>query len=709
MTVHRDFLVELGTEELPPRALQRLASAFADAIDSGIDDAGLAHDAVHWFASPRRLAVRVQKLQATQAERRVEKRGPPVRIAFDNTGNPTRAAEAFASGCGVRVDELDRLKSDKGEWLVYRSVEPGQDAIELLPGIVERALASLPIPKRMRWGDNDSEFVRPVHWVLMLFGNDVVPATIMGHESGNISHGHRFMAPEPVVIGQPVDYERILHDTGRVMVDFGARRDRIIELAEQAVAETGGTVLLDPAIVDEVTALVEWPVPVLGHFDAEFLRLPAEVLISTLQAHQRYFPVRDPNGKLLPVFIAISNIDSRDPDQVVRGNERVVHPRLADAAFFWDKDGEHSLTERRDGLRDVVFEKDLGSLYDKSSRVADLAHRLAGDWQHLEGFQQSVLQEWVIRSAHLAKADLLTELVGEFPDLQGRIGYYYAIRDGEVPAVAHAIEEHYWPRHAGDRLPQSRTGQVLAVADRLDTLAGIFAVGKKPTGNKDPFGLRRAALGLLRILIECELELDLDKYLIHAIELQPVDIDDHRSLQRELFDFITDRLRAYYLDGHCPAFEGKTVDAETFAAVHARRPVSPLDFHKRLLAVDAFMSTPAATSLAQANKRIANILRGTKDSAAQVIDPELFEHDAETRLHDGLRALSEQHDRLVQERNYAAILEALAELREPVDAFFDSVMVMTEDTRRRRNRLALLTRLRGLFLDVADLSLIPVG
>ncbi|HHQ15106.1 MAG TPA: glycine--tRNA ligase subunit beta [Chromatiales bacterium] len=709
MTACRDFLVEIGTEELPPKALQRLASAFADAIASGIDDAGLAHDAVQWFASPRRLAVRVRQLQTTQAERRVEKRGPPVRIAFDDEGKPTKAAEAFASGCGVTVDELDRLKSDKGEWLVYRSVEPGQAATELLPEIVDRALTSLPIPKRMRWGNSDAEFVRPVHWLLMLSGNDVVPATIMGHESGNTSRGHRFMAPEPAVIEQPGDYERVLHDTGRVIVDFAARRDRIVRLATQAAIEAGGNALLEPAVVDEVTALVEWPSPVIGHFDPEFLRLPAEVLISTLQEHQRYFPVRDKDGKLLPAFIAISNIDSHDPAQVVRGNERVVHPRLADAAFFWDKDGEHSLTERRDELRDVVFEKDLGSLYDKSARVADLAHRLAGDWQHLEGFQQSVLQEWVVRSAHLAKADLLTELVGEFPDLQGRIGYYYAMRDGEVPAVAHAIEEHYWPRHAGDRLPESRTGQVLAVADRLDTLAGIFAVGKKPTGNKDPFGLRRAALGLLRILIECELELDLDEYLSHAIELQPVDIDDAPSLQRELFDFITDRLRAYYLDGHCPAFEGKTIDAETFAAIHARRPVSPLDFHKRLLAVDAFLAAPAATSLAQANKRIANILRGTKDTPASAIDPGLFEHDAESRLHDALLALSEQHDRLVQERDYAAILEALAKLREPVDAFFDSVMVMTEDTQRRRNRLALLTQLRNLFLDVADLSLIPVG
>lgn len=702
-----DFLVEIGTEELPPKALHRLETALTEAALAGLRDAGLAHGVTESFAAPRRLALLVRDLDRKQAAREVEKRGPPVKVAFDDTGKPTRAAEAFASGCGVAVADLERQSTPKGEWLCFRGIESGHAATELLPAIIDAALAGLPIPKRMRWGAGNAEFVRPVHWIVMLLGAEVVDAELLGQTAGAATRGHRFHAPEPITLSHAADYQAVLEQQGSVVPGFMARRERIVELARAAAASIGGEAVLSPDVVDEVTALVEWPVAVAGRFDAEFLELPEEVLISTLQDHQRYFPVRDADGKLLPHFITISNLDSRDADQVQAGNERVVRPRLADAAFFYAQDRRTSLADRRNNLKQVVFEKDLGSLFDKSARVAQLGHEIAADLLDDAAFDQTVFQQWVVRAAHLAKTDLLTSMVGEFPELQGRMGYYYAVHDQETPAVATAIEEQYLPRHAGDRLPATPTGRVLAVADRLDTLAGIFAVGKRPTGNKDPFGLRRAALGLLRVLVEDGFELDLRKPLAQAVALQPMQCKDPDAMVEEIFAFIVDRLRAYYRDGLAPGLERGAVTAETFEAVRARNPSSPLDFHQRLVAVQGFLQLPAADSLAQANKRIANILRGADDEAPDGVRPELFEASQETELHEAVAHVLGAHAERLARRDYAAVLTELAELRAPVDAFFDAVMVMTDDASLRGNRLALLKRLRHLFLDVADLSLIP--
>ena len=701
-----DFLVEIGTEELPPKALRRLETAFADGVLTGLRDANLAHGVTESFAAPRRLALLVRDLDVEQADRKVEKRGPPVKVAFDKDGEPTRAAEAFASGCGVALADLDREATAKGEWLYFRGVESGQTAAELLPALIENALAKLPIPKRMRWGAGDAEFVRPVHWILMLLGADVVPAELLGQTAGRVTRGHRFHAPEPLLLKKPADYAKLLMERGSVMAGFAARRERIEALALAAANKLGGEAVLNDDVVDEVTALVEWPVAVAGRFDEEFLNLPEEVLISTLQDHQRYFPVRDAKGALLPHFITISNLDSKDAEQVRAGNERVVRPRLADATFFYNQDRRQSLADRREALKQVVFEKDLGSLFDKSARVADLGHAIAGELQHNDAFEHSVLQEWVVRAAHLAKADLLTSMVGEFPDLQGRMGYYYATHDGELPAVARAIEEQYLPRHAGDRLPDSHVGHVLAVADRVDTLAGIFAVGKRPTGNKDPFGLRRAALGLLRVLIESGLELDLQKTIARAVALQPVQKADADDLAGQIFEFVIDRLRAYYLEGLAPGLARGEVAPESFEAVRAREPASPLDFHQRLKAVQHFLRLPAAESLAQANKRIANILRGAETTSDEV-RPELFQAAQESQLHEAVAHVLGPHAEHLAERDYTAVLTELSQLREPVDNFFDAVMVMDDDPALRANRLALLKRLRHLFLDVADLSLIP--
>ncbi len=705
MSSHEDFLVEIGTEELPPKALSRLSDAFTAGVIEGLDAAGLAHGEHRSFAAPRRLAVLVRKLQSRQEDQIIEKRGPPVRVAFDEEGEPTRAAQAFAQGVGIEVEKLDRLATDKGEWLIYRGVQDGKPAAQLLPDIVDQSLARLPIPKRMRWGAGDAEFVRPVHWVLMMHGSAVVPAEILGCGSGTVTCGHRFHASGPIELNDPAAYAEVLATQGSVLADFAARRARISELIAEAAAQLDGTAVVEPEVLDEVTALVEWPVPVSGRFDEEFLELPEEVLIATLQDHQRYFPVRGSDGRLMPAFIAISNLDSRDPAQVQAGNERVVRPRLADAAFFWQQDLRQSLASRRDALRQVVFEKDLGSLHDKSARVATLGHQMAHNLLDGEGFDAGTFEQWVVRAAHLAKTDLLTSMVGEYPELQGRMGYYYALHDEEPQEVAHALEEQYLPRHAGDRLPEHAAGRVLALADRLDTLAGIFVVGKRPTGSKDPYALRRAALGLLRILIEDHIDLDLKGCVAKAVALQPAQPQDPQALTDEVFGFITDRLRAYYLDGQAP--ELKAVSSEMFESVHARAPVSPLDFHQRLSAVNAFMQLEAGDSLAGANKRIANILRDAADEQGSEIETHLLCEPAEAQLHAALMHVADAHaDRLVQ-RDYGAILTALAGLREPVDGFFDTVMVMAEDKQTRANRLALLRSLRALFLDVADLSLIP--
>ncbi len=484
------LLVEIGTEELPPKALRSLMEAFGQGLEAAIDDARLEHGALRVYASPRRLAVVVESLAHRQEDRKVEHKGPPVRIAFDDDGNATPAATAFAKKCGVEIDDLGRSTTDKGEWLSYSDVEKGKSAAELVPELVERALSGLPIPRRMRWGAGEAEFVRPVHWVVLLHGSDVIDASIMGISTGNQSRGHRVHCSAPVTIEHADSYLQTLERAGHVIADFERRRELVREGVAAAAAQAGGIIVEGESLYDEVAALVEWPVPLLGKFDEEFLDLPREVVISTLTGHQRYFPVTDKEGGLLPRFVTVANIESRDPDQVRDGNERVIRPRLADAAFFWDSDRRKTLANREDALREVVYQQGLGSLHDKSRRIGKLAHWVATGLD--------VDSKAAKRAAALAKCDLLTGMVGEFPELQGTMGRYYALSDGEPPEVADAIAEHYLPRFAGDALPASISGQILSVADKMDTLAGVFSLGKKPSGNRDPFGLRRAALGIVR-------------------------------------------------------------------------------------------------------------------------------------------------------------------------------------------------------------------
>jgi glycyl-tRNA synthetase beta chain len=701
MPATADFLVEIGTEELPPKALRNLEQAFAEGVCQRLAAAGLGGAAARSFATPRRLAVLVPGVLTGQHAQRVEKRGPPLKVAFDGEGRPTRAALAFAEGCGVEPAALEKLETAAGAWLVYRAETPGKPAAELLPTMVAEALAELPVPRRMRWGSREVEFVRPAHWLVMMLGPQVISCEILGLAAGRHTRGHRYLSTGAIELATPADYEPALRGAGCVLPDFGERRERIRESATAAARELGGEVVLEEAVLDEVTALVEWPVPVTGRFEEAYLRLPEEVLVATLQGHQRYFPVRGRDGRLLPHFITISNLRSRDPDQIRRGNERVVKPRLADAAFFWEQDLRKPLAGRVPALADIVFQRGLGSLHDKSARMGALGREIAA--------RLGTPAATVERAALLAKTDLLTDLVKEFPELQGRMGYHYALRNGENEEVARAIEEQYLPRHAGDRLATTGAGRCLALADRLDTLAGAFALGKKPSGNKDPFGLRRAALGTVRTLIETGLDLPLPELIAAAIRLQPVKVADAGALGRELYDFVVDRLRAWYLDGQAPGLAAGKITPEMFEAVRVRAPASPLDFHARLGAVHSFMAMSEAQSLAVANKRIANILKGAADELPASVDPRLFEASEERRLHETLEGLRPLHASALASRQYADVLRRLAALRDPVDAFFTAVMVMTDDAERRRNRLALLQQLRRLFLDVADLSCLPAS
>ena len=690
-----DLLVEIGTEELPPKALRGLMDAFAANLRDALDDARLAHGELHAYASPRRLAVVVASLARGQEDRHTSQKGPPVSVAFDAAGKALPPATAFAKKCGVDVANLGRIRTDKGEWLTAEMTEAGKTAAELLPELVETAIANLPIPRRMRWGDGDAEFVRPVHWVVLLHGSKVVAGSVMGIATGNKSMGHRFHSKGPIAIARPADYLDTLEQKGHVVADFDARRKTVQQGVEKLAKKAKGAIVDGESLYDEVTALVEWPVPMLGSFDEEFLQLPPEVVVSTLTGHQRYFPVADAAGNLMPRFVTVANLESKAPQKVRDGNERVIRPRLADAAFFWDNDRKKALALRQDALRDVVYQRGLGSLHDKSSRTAALAGRIA-EQLDIDG---TALQ----RAAMLCKCDLLTGMVGEFPDLQGTMGRYYATSDGEAAAVATAIGEHYRPRFAGDSLPTSQTGQVLAVADRLDTLAGIFAIGKKPSGNRDPFGLRRAALGIIRILIECDLDLDLKALIASALDLQPAAKGDTDELPDELYGFITDRLRRYFLD------RDPGLDTETFDAVMARHPASRVDFDRRLQAVQAFLQLDEAQGLAAANKRIANILRQAGAGHAAETKQKLLEEGAETGLYQALTAANETVRPLLDERRYTEALQALAGLRVPVDRFFDEVMVMVDDDATKNNRLALLGELRALFLDIADISRLSIA
>ncbi len=688
-----DFLVEIGTEELPPKALRNLMDSFAENLEREVDEARLAHGTVKPYASPRRLAVRIDRLATAQEDRTTEQKGPPVSVAFDADGKPKPPAIAFARKCGVEVSALRRSRSEKGEWLSCDLTEQGRTAAELMPALVEKALAALPIPRRMRWGAGETEFVRPVHWVLLLHGDAVLDATIMGLPAGRESRGHRFHADRSLAIPNPAAYPALLESEGRVVVDFDERRRRIQAGVEAAAAGAGGSVVNGDGLFDEVAALVEWPVPIVGAFDESFLALPREAIISTLTGHQRYFPVADADGRLLPRFVTVANLESTDPVQVRDGNERVIRPRLSDAAFFWDSDRRSSLVSRSSALNDVVYQKGLGSLFDRSERVAALAAAIATEI--------GVPPAAVERAARLSKCDLLTGMVSEFPELQGTMGRYYARADGEPEAVAIAIGDHYRPRFAGDALPATIDGQLLSVADKLETIAGVFALGKRPTGNRDPFALRRAALGIVRILAECRLDIDLKAAIQRAVTAQPMAVAEPESLANELYEFITERLRSWFIE------QDPGLGTETFDAVLARQPQSVTDFADRLAAVRAFAGLDEASSLAGANKRIANILKksaGGDEHATGIVDPALFQDPAESELHRAVVSATEEAAPLLEQRNYTALLQRLARLKSPIDRYFDEVLVMAEDEQLRANRLALLGRVRELFLRVADIS-----
>ncbi|WP_456371800.1 glycine--tRNA ligase subunit beta [Thiolapillus sp.] len=683
----QDLIFELGTEELPPVALKKLSAALETEFVAGLKNAGLAHGPVTSYAAPRRLALLVEGLATRQPDRKIDKRGPAVQAAFDADGNPSKAAEGFARSCGTSVDQLSRLKTDKGEWLAYQIEEKGRPAAELLPEIAENALNRLPIPKRMRWGSSEAQFVRPVHWLLFRHGDETVPCTLLDAESGSLSHGHRFHHPEPISIQVPAEYADKLEAQGKVIAHFEQRREHIRAQVQKAAETLGGRADMDDALLDEVTALNEWPVAITGSFEERFLEVPAEALILTMKKNQKYFPLFDNNGKLMNHFITIANIDSPKPEIIAQGNERVIRPRLADAMFFWEQDGKRKLEDLIPSLKTVVFQKQLGSMYDKTLRVARLARWIAT--------KISADPDLAERAAMLSRCDLMTDMVGEFADMQGIMGRYQALRDGEPEEVAVALEEFYLPRYSGDRLPSRPTGIALALAEKTDSLMGIFGIGMKPTGDKDPFALRRAALGLLRIIREHSLTIQLDELLEQAGTALG-DLVTEQDNRIQVKSFLMDRLKVLLGD------EG--VSTRLFEAVAAVEPPTLPDLDARIEAVRKFMDLPQAESLAAANKRIRNILKKSVDPVPEQVDASLLQEEAEKLLFNSLGEMQQQVAPLLEKSDYNTALQALAGLREPVDHFFDEVMVNVDEDALRINRLALLQNLSNLFLQVADVS-----
>ena len=686
-TQTEEFIVEIGTEELPPTALRKLAESFSAGIKLGLNEAELSYGTVSTYASPRRLAVKIEQLQLAQADKTVERKGPAKKAAFDADGNATKALQGFARGCGAEVAELSEIETPKGIWMVYYLEQKGKKTTELLEQIVSQSLAKLPIPKRMRWGDSSVEFVRPVHWVMMLLGQQIVPATILGKKTSNTSRGHRFHAPNEVVINSASSYVSQLETSGYVIVDMDKRKKIIASQVEAAAKQAGGTAVIDKDLLEEVSSLNEWPSAIVGDFDESFLSVPAEALISAMKGHQKYFHMVDDNNKLMAKFITISNIESSNPESVKYGNERVIRPRLADAKFFWEQDLKQGLDSFLPRLAKVVFQKKLGTVLEKTERLQILAVKVG----QVIGANEADLK----RAAKLSKSDLMSEMVGEFPNLQGLMGSYYAREQGETEAVACAIKEQYLPRFAGDALPEQTVAQSLAIADKLDTITGIFGLGQVPTGDKDPFALRRSALGLMRIIIEKNIDVDLKDLITFSVKLhQSVSVTD--ELINNIFNFIMSRLKAYYAD--------KEISTEQFEAVYACLPNQPLDFDKRIKAVKQFASMPEAESLSAANKRIANILKKAKIAKFKAVDANLFELDAEKDLFNTIQALSSKVLAFTKAKDYTSALQTLASIKQPVDTFFDEVMVMAEDEAVKQNRLAMLESIYSLFINIADIS-----
>lgn len=685
----QDFLFEIGCEELPPSTLNKLSNSLSRNIQTQLEKAELSFETLHSFATPRRLAVLINRLPTEQPPRVIERQGPSVKTAFGKDGTPTLACLSFARFCRVSMDQLQIKETKSGDFIYCCTEQPGQATKELLPEIIQTAIKQLPIFKVMRWGGHTEAFIRPVHWAVMMFGKDVVPATILGQMTSAETRGHHFHHPKRMVINQPNDYQRVLLTHGMVIADFEKRLEKIRILIQEATT-IKGQVIIDEDLLQEVTGMVEWPVALLGRFKAKFLELPPEVLITAMKVHQRCFSIKDEKGNLLPYFILVSNIESKDPKCIIEGNEHVINARLSDASFFYDNDLSVTLESRLPKLADVVFQRQLGTLADKTKRISKLAAFIA---------KQIHIDELLVRRVGLlSKCDLVSEMVYEFPSLQGIMGYYYSLHDKESESLANAIREHYQPRFSGDILPQSLPGACIALADRLDTIIGIIGIHKLPTGDKDPFALRRAAIGVLRILVEKRLPLDLLKLLEEAKKNFIVELPNKEVVDQS-FEFIIERLRAWYLE--------KNVPPAIFMAVLSSQPTQLLDFDRRIKAVQHFQTLPEASALAAANKRVSNILKKQPGvEKLRLIDDSLFDSDTERILAKELKVHAESVNNLYKKADYIKALSELASLKELIDTFFDEVVVMVDDKKKRDNRLVLLSSLRQLFTQIADISLL---
>ena len=684
----QNFLVEIGTEELPPKALKTLATSFADNVEAELNQAGLSFDKIEWFAAPRRLAVKVLNLATQQPSKEIEKRGPAVSVAFDAEGKPTKAAEGWARGCGITVDQAERIATDKGEWLVHRAKIEGQPTKNLLNDIVANALAKLPIPKPMRWADKTVQFIRPVHTVTMLLGDELIEGEILGVASARTIRGHRFLGEKEFEIQHADQYPQLLREKGSVVADFNERKAEILAKSQAKATALGGVADIEESLLEEVTSLVEYPNVLAAKFEERFLAVPAEALVYTMKGDQKYFPIYDKDGKLLPHFIFVSNINPEDPTAIIEGNEKVVRPRLTDAEFFFKTDLKQKLVDRLPRLETVLFQQQLGTLKDKTDRIEQLAGEIAK--------QIGADEAKAKRAGLLSKCDLMTNMVFEFTDTQGVMGMHYARHDGEDEEVAVALNEQYMPRFAGDELPKSLVASAVALADKFDTLTGIFGIGQAPKGSADPFALRRAALGALRIIVEKNLPLDLEDLVKKSAALFG-DKLTNKNVVTDVVDFMLGRFRAWYQD------EGIAVDV--IQAVLARRPTRPADFDARVRAVSHFRTLDSAEALAAANKRVSNIL-AKADVAIGEINLTACVEPAEKALAEAVLALRTEVQPLIAQGDYTAVLDKLANLRAPVDSFFDNVMVNAEDPALRQNRLAILNTLQGLFLQVADISLL---
>ena len=684
----QNFLVEIGTEELPPKALKTLATSFADNVEAELNQAGLSFDKIEWFAAPRRLAVKVLNLATQQPSKEIEKRGPAVSAAFDAEGKPTKAAEGWARGCGITVEQAERIATDKGEWLVHRAKIEGQPTKNLLNDIVANALAKLPIPKPMRWADKTVQFIRPVHTVTMLLGDELIEGEILGVASARTIRGHRFLGEKEFEIQHADQYPQLLREKGSVVADFNERKAEILAKSQAKATALGGVADIEESLLEEVTSLVEYPNVLAAKFEERFLAVPAEALVYTMKGDQKYFPIYDKNGKLLPHFIFVSNINPEDPTAIIEGNEKVVRPRLTDAEFFFKTDLKQKLIDRLPRLETVLFQQQLGTLKDKTDRIEQLAGEIAK--------QISADEAKAKRAGLLSKCDLMTNMVFEFTDTQGVMGMHYARHDGEDEEVAVALNEQYMPRFAGDELPKSLVASAVALADKFDTLTGIFGIGQAPKGSADPFALRRAALGALRIIVEKNLPLDLEDLVKKSAALFG-DKLTNQNVVTDVVDFMLARFRAWYQD------EGIAVDV--IQAVLARRPTRPADFDARVRAVSHFRTLDSAEALAAANKRVSNIL-AKADAAIGEINLTACVEPAEKALAEAVLALRTEVQPLIAQGDYTAVLDKLANLRAPVDSFFDNVMVNAEDPALRQNRLAILNTLQGLFLQVADISVL---